>query len=38
MRTNQIGDRVQAHYTKRFNDGPRRSSRLRGDQPLELLI
>jgi len=38
MRTSQIGDRIQAHYTKKFTDGSIRSSRLRGDQPLELVV
>jgi peptidylprolyl isomerase len=38
MRTSQIGDRVQAHYTKRFTDGSSRSSRIRGDKPLELIV
>jgi FKBP-type peptidyl-prolyl cis-trans isomerase 2 len=34
----QVGDRIQAHYTKRFTDGSARSSRLQGDQPLELVV
>jgi len=38
MRTSKVGDRVQAHYTKRFADGSSHSSRRRGDQPLELTI
>jgi FKBP-type peptidyl-prolyl cis-trans isomerase SlpA len=38
MRTSQIGDRVQAHYTKRFADGSSRSSRVRGDAPLEITV
>jgi FKBP-type peptidyl-prolyl cis-trans isomerase SlpA len=38
MRTSQIGDRVQAHYTKRFEDGSIRSSRFRGNKPLELTV
>jgi len=38
MRMSQVGDRVQAHYTKRFTDGSARSSRLQGGQPLELIV
>jgi peptidylprolyl isomerase len=38
MRKSQIGDRVKAHYTKRFKDGSMRSSRINGDPPLELVI
>jgi peptidylprolyl isomerase len=38
MRMSQVGDRVQAHYTKRFTDGSARSSRLQGEQPLELIV
>jgi FKBP-type peptidyl-prolyl cis-trans isomerase SlpA len=38
MRMSQIGDRIQAHYTKRFTDGSSRSSRRRGEEPLELVI
>lgn len=38
MRTSQIGDRVQAHYTKRFTDGSIRSSRLHENRPLELIV
>jgi FKBP-type peptidyl-prolyl cis-trans isomerase 2 len=38
MRTSQIGDRVQAHYTKRFADGSSRSSRVRGGAPLEITV
>ena len=38
MRMSQVGDRVQAHYTKRFTDGSARSSRLHGEQPVELVV
>lgn len=38
MQTTQIGDRVQAHYTKKFSDGSVRKSRARGDAPLELTV
>lgn len=38
MRTSQLGDRVQVHYVKRFEDGSVRSSRERGDAPLELTV
>jgi FKBP-type peptidyl-prolyl cis-trans isomerase 2 len=38
MRTSQIGDRVRVHYAKRFADGSVRSSRGRGDAPLELIV
>jgi FKBP-type peptidyl-prolyl cis-trans isomerase 2 len=38
MRTTQIGDRVRAHYTKRFSDGSVRSSRAHGSAPLEVTI
>jgi FKBP-type peptidyl-prolyl cis-trans isomerase 2 len=38
MRKSQIGDRVKAHYTKRFTDGSIHSSRVKGDPPLELVI
>jgi len=38
MRTSQTGDRVQVHYVKRFVDGFVRSSRVRGDAPLEVTI
>jgi len=38
MRTVQQGDRVQVHYTKRFQDGSVVSSRSRGDAPLEVTV
>src|SRR5262245_18657819 len=38
MRTSQLGDRVQVHYVKQFQDGSARSSRSRGDAPLELIV
>ncbi len=38
MQTSQIGDRVRAHYVKRFADGSVSSSRIRGDAPLEVTI
>ncbi|MDB5314118.1 MAG: peptidylprolyl isomerase [Gemmataceae bacterium] len=38
MQTSQLGDRVQVHYVKRFQDGSVRSSRERGDAPLELIV
>lgn len=38
MQTTQVGDRVRAHYTKRFSDGSVRSSRARGDGPLEVTV
>ena len=38
MQTSQLGDRVQVHYVKRFEDGSVRSSRERGDAPLELTV
>jgi FKBP-type peptidyl-prolyl cis-trans isomerase 2 len=38
METSQIGDRIQAHFTKRFTDGSSSSSRLRGDKPLEMIV
>jgi FKBP-type peptidyl-prolyl cis-trans isomerase 2 len=38
MRTVQLGDRVQVHYVKRFQDGTLASSRSRGDVPLELTV
>ena len=38
MQTSHLGDRVRAHYTKRFADGSVRSSRLRGEAPLELTV
>ena len=38
MRTTQVGDRVQVHYVKRFEDGTVRSSRVRGDDPVELTV
>jgi peptidylprolyl isomerase len=37
MRTSQLGDRVQVHYVKRFEDGSVKSSRERGD-PIELTV
>lgn len=38
MQTSQLGDRVQVHYVKRFEDGSVRSSRERGDAPLEMTV
>lgn len=38
MRMSQVGDRVQVHYVKRFEDGSVRSSRGRNDAPLELTV
>ena len=38
MRTSQIGDRVRVHYAKKYEDGSVRSSRTRGDAPLELTV
>lgn len=38
MEATQLGDRVQVHYVKRFEDGTVRSSRQRGDAPLELTV
>jgi FKBP-type peptidyl-prolyl cis-trans isomerase 2 len=38
MRKTQIGDRVRAHYTKKFSDGSVRSSRARGSAPLEVIV
>ena len=38
MRATQLGDRVQVHYVKRFPDGTVRSSRARGDAPLEVTV
>jgi FKBP-type peptidyl-prolyl cis-trans isomerase 2 len=38
MRTSQLGDRVKVHYVRRFPDGTIRSSRARGDAPLELIV
>ena len=38
MQTTQLGDRVLVHYVKRFSDGVIRSSRARGDAPLEVTI
>ena len=38
MRTSQLGDRVQVHYVKRFEDGSVRSSRERGDAPMEMTV
>jgi FKBP-type peptidyl-prolyl cis-trans isomerase SlyD len=38
MRTTQIGDRVQVHYVQRFTNGVVRSSRARGDAPLEVVV
>lgn len=38
MRTTEIGDRVQAHYTKKFSDGSVRSSRARGSAPLSVTV
>jgi FKBP-type peptidyl-prolyl cis-trans isomerase 2 len=36
MRTAQLGDRVQVHYVKRFQNGPAASSR--GRAPVELTV
>jgi len=38
MRTSQLGDHVRVHYVKRFPDGAVRSSRARGDAPLDLTV
>ncbi len=38
MQTSQVGDRVRAHYTKRFSDGSVRSSRTRNGEALELIL
>ena len=38
MQTSQLGDHVQVHYVKRFPDGVVRSSRARGDAPLEVTV
>lgn len=38
MRTSQLGDRVQVHFVQRFADGAVRSSRERGDAPLDLTV
>jgi FKBP-type peptidyl-prolyl cis-trans isomerase 2 len=38
MRTAQLGDCVQVHYVKRFPDGTVRSSRARGDAPLDVTV
>jgi FKBP-type peptidyl-prolyl cis-trans isomerase 2 len=38
MRTSQFGDRVQVHFVMRFEDGTVRSSRARGDAPLEVTV
>ena len=38
MRTSQLGDRVRVHFVKRFEDGSVRSSRARGEEPLELTV
>jgi FKBP-type peptidyl-prolyl cis-trans isomerase 2 len=38
MRTSQVGDRVQVHYVKRFPNGAVRSSRIRGESPLEVTV
>jgi FKBP-type peptidyl-prolyl cis-trans isomerase 2 len=38
MRTSQLGDRVQVHYVKRYEDGSVRSSRKRGDDPIEVTV
>jgi FKBP-type peptidyl-prolyl cis-trans isomerase 2 len=38
MKMSQLGDRVQVHYVKRFEDGSVRSSRGRDDGPLELTV
>lgn len=38
MRVTQLGDRVQVHYVKRFQDGTVISSRGRGAAPLEVTV
>ncbi len=38
MRTSQLGDRVSVHYVKRFEDGSMRSSRVRGEAPVEVVV
>lgn len=38
MKLSQLGDRVQVHYVKRFEDGSVRSSRKRGDGPLVMTV
>jgi peptidylprolyl isomerase len=38
MRPSQLGDPVQVHYVKRFPDGTIRSSRARGEGPIEITI
>ncbi len=38
MRASQLGDPVQVHYVKRFSDGTTRSSRARGESPIEVTI
>ena len=38
MQTSQVGDLVRAHYTKKFSDGSMRSSRARGEEPLEVFV
>jgi len=38
MQTSQVGDRVRAHYTKKFSDGSVRSSRTQDGEPLELIV
>jgi len=38
MRTSQLGDHVRVHYVKRFPDGAVRSSRARGDAPLDMTV
>ena len=38
MKLSQLGDRVEVHYVKRFEDGSVRSSRQRGDDPLVMTV
>ena len=38
MQTTQLGDQVQVHYTKKYTEGSVRSSRTRGDAPLEVTV
>jgi len=38
MQISQIGDRVQVHLVKQFEDGSQRSTRARGEAPLEVTV
>ena len=38
MKLSQVGDHLQVHYVKRFPDGAVRSSRDRGDGPVEVTV